>query len=241
MKPEIIFDFILVLIGLYLALFKSYFQEKGKNIATSEDIEDLTLKVESIKQNFIEKNASLKAKLDLLTNLQISHKNDERNSLIEFHKTIKSWIRLLIESSPTLMNDYDNQEIQNKIHLYDLTYSKVLNAEALLELYVDDEELNKLIYDLKKSVLEHLVPHPSKFLLDLKHNNFERVQLEKMPVDSTENIDKKTEKHKELLDKRKGIFDEYRTNMIKGYEEVIAYDKKYSVYMREYIIKITAE
>ena len=70
MKPEIIFDIILVLIGLYLALFKSYFQEKGKNIATSEDIEDLTLKVESVKQNFIEKNASLKAKLDLLTNLQ---------------------------------------------------------------------------------------------------------------------------------------------------------------------------
>lgn len=241
MKLEIIFDIILVLIGLYLALFKSYFEEKGKNIATSEDIEDLTLKVESVKQNFIEKNASLKAKLDLLTNLQISHKNDERNSLIEFHKTIKNWIRLLTESSPALVDEYDNQEIENKIHLYELTYSKVLNAEALLELYVDDEELIKLIYNLKRSVLEHLVPHPSQFLLDLKHNNVEREQLEKMPVNTTENIAKKTQKHQELLEKRKGIFDGYRTNMIKGYKEVIAYDKKYRVYIREYINKITAE
>lgn len=241
MKPEIILDIILVLIGLYLALFKSYFQEKGKNIATSEDIEDLTLKVESVKQNFIEKNASLKAKLDLLTNLRTSHKNDERNSLIEFHKTIKSWISLLTESSPTLVDDYDNQEIQNKIHLYDLTYSKVLNAEALLELYINDVELNKLIYDLKKSVLEHLVPHPSKFLHDLKYNNFEREQLEKTPFDLIENISKRTEKNKELLVKRKEIFDEYRTNMITGYKKVIPFDKKYRDYMREYINKITAE
>lgn len=61
MKPEIIFDITLVIIGLYLAFFKSYFQEKGKNIATNGDIEELTLKVESVKQNFTEKNASLKA------------------------------------------------------------------------------------------------------------------------------------------------------------------------------------
>ncbi len=248
MKPEIIFDIILVVIGLYLALFKSYFQEKGKNLATSEDLEDLTLKVESVKQNFIEKSASLKAKLDLLTNLQISHKNDERNSLIEFHKSIKSWISLLTESSPALVDYYDNQEIQNKIHLYDLTYSKVLNVEALLELYVDDKELNQLIFNLKKSILEHLVPHPAKFLLDLKLNNFEYDQLEKMSAISIEDITEKKEKYNELLekrkrmlDKRKGLFDEYRTNMIKGYGEVIGYDRKYQFYIREYIKKIAVE
>ena len=169
---ELLFKIIMIILGLYLAFFKSYFQEKGKNLATSEDIEELTHKVESVKQNFIEKNASLKAKLDLLTNLQISHKNDERNSLIDFHKLIKSWIGLLTESSPSLIDDYDNQEIKNKLFQYDLTYKKVLSAEALLELYVDDEELTKLIHDLKIKILEHLIPHPKKYLLDLKFNNY---------------------------------------------------------------------
>jgi len=162
MKPEIIFDIILVLIGFYLALFKSYFQEKGKNIATSEDIEELTHKVESVKQNFIEKNASLKAKLDLLTNLQISHKNDERNSLIEFHKLIKSWIGLLTESSPSLVDDYDSQEIQTKIYQYDLTYRKVLGAEALLELYVEDDKLEKLIHNLNERRGENSLTNRAK-------------------------------------------------------------------------------
>lgn len=241
MTPEIILNLILILIGLYLALFKSYFQEKGKNIATSEDIEELTHKVESVKQNFMEKNAGFQAKLDLLTNLQTSHKNDERNALIDFHKTLKSWIGLLTESSPSLVDDHDNQEIQSKIYQYEQTYRKVLGAEALLELYIDDEELTQLIYGLKVSVLEHLAPHPSKFLINLKHNNFEFEQRKLMPVDTEENILQKSERQKELLDKRESIYDEYRTNMIKGYKEVIDLDKRYRAYMRDYILKISAE
>jgi hypothetical protein len=167
---------ILVLIRLYLALFKSYFQEKGKNIATSEDIEELTHKVESVRQNFIEKNASLKAKLDILTNLKTNHKNDERKSLIDFHIIVKNWIGLLTEGSPSLVDDYDNQEIGTKIHQYDVIYRKVLGAEALLELYVDDKKLSELIYDLKINILEHLTPHPPKLLVDLKRINFKLEQ-----------------------------------------------------------------
>ena len=238
---ELLFKIIMIILGLYLAFFKSYFQEKGKNLATSEDIEELTHKVESVKQNFIEKNTSLKAKLDLLTNLQISHKNDERNSLIDFHKLIKSWIGLLTESTPSLIDDYDNQEIKNKLFQYNLTYKKVLGAGALLELYVDDEELTKLIYDLKINALEHLVPYPPKYLLGLKQNNYEFEEHEKMPVDTSENVTKRSERHGELLEKRKTIFEEYKTNMIKGYKEVIGFENKYRIYMKEYILKISAE
>ena len=48
---QIALQIILILIGLYLALVKSYFQEKGKNIATKEDIEEITQKVEKIKND----------------------------------------------------------------------------------------------------------------------------------------------------------------------------------------------
>jgi hypothetical protein len=238
---EILFKIIMIIIGFYLAFFKSYFQQKGKNLATSEDIEELTLKVESVKQNFIEKNANLKAKLDLLTNIQINHKNDERKSLIDFHKIIKNWIGLLTESSPSLIDSYDNQEILNKIHQYELTYSKVLGAEAILELFVEDDKLNKLVYDLKMNILKHLTPNPSKFLIGIKHNNLEFEQNRKMPIDTVENIGKKSKEYEELLDKRDEIYKEYRTNMTKGYKQIIDFDKKYRTYMREYISKISTE
>lgn len=236
---EIIFKIIMILLGLYLAFFKSYFQEKGKNLATNEDIEELTNKVESVKQNFIEKNANIKAKLDLLTNLQINHKNDERKTIIEFHKIIRKWIGLLTESSPTLIDDYDDQEIQNKIHQYELTYNEVRGAEAMLELFVNDEKLTKLVYDLKINALKHLAPHPSKFLLTVKHNNYEFKMLEKTPMDSVENIEKKTKEHKELLKKRELIFKDYSSKMIEGYKEINEFEKKYRYYIREYISKIS--
>ena len=82
-----------------------------------------------------------------------------------------------------------------------------------MELYVDDEKLNKLIYNLKINTLKYLSPNPPKYLFSLKHNNFEFEQYEKMPIDNPENIAKKSEKFNELLDKRKVIFEEYNRSL----------------------------
>jgi hypothetical protein len=236
MNLDIILEIVLIIIGLYLALFKSYFQEKGKNIATSEDIEDLTLKVESVKQQFLEKNATLKAKLDLLTNLQLSHKNDERLAIINFHKKFKSWIGSLSESSPSLVNDYDNVEIQAKIHSYNAIYQEVLSAEALLELYVDDKKLFELISDLKIKTIENLVPHPPKTLIDLKLNNINIELLEK-----EQDPEKKIARHKELMAERQGIYERYSENMIAGYKLNVPVDNAYTKYIKEYLANISDE
>ena len=40
---------LIVLLLLYLAFLKSYFQEKGKNLATKEDVDEITSKVGSIR------------------------------------------------------------------------------------------------------------------------------------------------------------------------------------------------
>lgn len=49
---EILFACALFLMGLLIGLLKSYFSEKGKNLATKEDIESITEKIESVKANF---------------------------------------------------------------------------------------------------------------------------------------------------------------------------------------------
>ena len=55
-----------ILVSLYLAFFKSYFQEKGKNIATQEDIGPITKIVEGIKSDLSTKIEEVKANLSLL-------------------------------------------------------------------------------------------------------------------------------------------------------------------------------
>lgn len=152
---------------MYLAFFKSYFQEKGKNIATSEDIENLTTKVESVKQKFLDKNTNLKAKLDLLTNLQIGHRNDEKSALLSFHQCISAWIVLLTRTS-ILVDEYDNDEIMQKIYDYEEHYKKVNYSHALLKLYVEDEKLLALIDNIIIKTLENLSSLPTKHLRELK-------------------------------------------------------------------------
>ena len=76
-NPEIILliSQILIALGvLYLAFFKSYFQEKGKNLATQEDIEGITKKVESIRS---ELQYSLEAGL--------SWRTEEHNCLVDYY------------------------------------------------------------------------------------------------------------------------------------------------------------
>jgi hypothetical protein len=65
---EIILEVLILLCGLYLALFKSYFTEKGKNLATLEDIEDITKKVEEVKSEIQKQQLVEKQKRELKNN-----------------------------------------------------------------------------------------------------------------------------------------------------------------------------
>ncbi len=50
---QIAFDIVLTIIGLYLAFGKSYFSEKGKNLATREDVGLITKEIETVKNEII--------------------------------------------------------------------------------------------------------------------------------------------------------------------------------------------
>lgn len=236
MNIEIILQILLILIGFYLAFFKSYFTEKGKNIATSEDIEDLTTKIESVKQKFIEKNSVLKSKLDLLTNLQIGHKNDERSALIQFHKSISKWLSMLTSGSINLINSYDNNEIERKMFDYNEAYQEVIAANSLLVLYVADEELDDAILQLKLKTLDLLSVNPMTTMINLKQNN-NLVTINEQEV----NFEKKAAKHEELLNERTRIHSTYKENMLSGYKEVVILQKKYESRLRHLLKNLLSE
>ena len=46
---QLLLEALIFLLLLYLTFFRSYFQEKGKNVATKEDVEEITSLVEAVK------------------------------------------------------------------------------------------------------------------------------------------------------------------------------------------------
>ncbi|MEM0544145.1 hypothetical protein WFZ85_16285 [Flavobacterium sp. j3] len=46
---QIVLEIIIIGLGLYLAFIKSYREEKGKNLATKEDISAITKQIEGVK------------------------------------------------------------------------------------------------------------------------------------------------------------------------------------------------
>ncbi|MEY2830686.1 MAG: hypothetical protein RIQ33_2544 [Bacteroidota bacterium] len=127
---EIILQILLLIIGLYLALFKSYFQEKGKNLATLEDIEEITELVEQVKTTFIKQTENLKANLQFLTNVQVGIASEERNAIIDYNLKYFRWLNLLLDSSMKDINTYDDNELDKYVQLQGDHYRDFLDSET---------------------------------------------------------------------------------------------------------------
>ena len=100
---EYLFPFLTVL-GLVILYFTaknllpSYFNEKGKNLATKEDISDLTQLVETVKYNFTKETEHLKSNLQFLTNIHGSLIVEERNAIVDLNEKYFSWLNLLLDT-----------------------------------------------------------------------------------------------------------------------------------------------
>lgn len=208
-------QFILVVIGIYLAFFKSYFQEKGRSLATSQDIENITRKVESVKKELEKDFAKTKSKIDLLYNLELDEIKNEKTSIIRFHKIFSEWFNTLTNSL-NIIDETDNNEIRNKMNDYDNLYTKVLNEFSLLELYLEDNDLIKLIDLLKIKILTELAQNPQSALLKLIHYNEKKDQL--LLLEETK---EKYANLKSLREEKSEIFLTYGEQRINGLKKVI--------------------
>jgi hypothetical protein len=130
MKTEeinLILDIVIIIVGLYLAFIKSYFKEKGKNLATLEDIGKITNKVEEVKHDFYTKIEITKKDLEL-TYYKISQLHNKRLKLIA-----KLYKKLVILDSAmremtklvktvTLDNEIDSRNEKERIEQGKVSY-----------------------------------------------------------------------------------------------------------------------
>lgn len=150
---EYLLHFIITLTAIMLGfLFKNYypkyFETKGANRATKEDIGEITKIAESIKIDLQKQNELIKAKLAFENSHKLNIKSVEREAIFEFNKTLSAWIESIARFE-NIEYDLENyKEIKNSIrdlsrrkYEYDLAY-------AHLSLIIDDEELNSKILDI---------------------------------------------------------------------------------------------
>lgn len=123
-----------VLLIFYLAFVKSYFQERGRILATKKDIDEITEKVEKVKSD-----------IGILTHKKITLSTEKQNALIDFNNKYSAWFKYIMHVS---LNSYtelaDNYILKVTERLDQLFYDLII-SEARVEVFfnTDDELINK--------------------------------------------------------------------------------------------------
>ncbi|MDO5615971.1 MAG: hypothetical protein Q4G16_07265 [Cruoricaptor ignavus] len=214
---QISLQIILILIALYLALFKSYFQEKGKNIATKEDIEEITQKVEKIKND-----------LTYSTQTKISLKSEEKKSLIEYYEKYYQFQNYLSDITLIGIHENNQEKIRDIEERIDQLKSDFDMASAKLELLINNKDFIQKSRELKlhtikyQGVVNEYIGNVEKLFIDVRHilNTFPK--------------ENQKEKIKKIYEERSNYYKELNTERMELYK--VQYETEIEI--RQEIYKI---
>ncbi|WP_027330236.1 hypothetical protein [Marinimicrobium agarilyticum] len=124
---------VVVVIGYFLReFFPSYTKEKGKNLATKEDIREITEKIESVKADYAKSLETLKSKLQLESALKGAYQEKCLGALTAINEllveiTLYCW-KQLAERSPNehyVWSNVDDLDEKRHFHYYRVAVDKV--------------------------------------------------------------------------------------------------------------------
>lgn len=178
---------LLVIISGFVQYIIAFFKEKGKNLATKDDIGKITNEIKSVESAFTNKTEILKSQLSLLTNVKSEIYSTERDAIINANEKLYQWLSHIMRF-PDLG---DNDDIDRYIKKMDDLYHKEQACEALLELFIDDKviidnihNISGYIYNIhieKQIILYRLQKQNSDpEINELKLNNLENETREKL-------------------------------------------------------------
>lgn len=200
---------------LLLKYLPSYFNEKGKNLATKEDVGAITKIVELVRLGNNAQLEVIKAELGLVSKTQVAIYDDERKAIVEFLGTLTEFY----ESNIDIPNESDTPEglayFTEKIRALEQHYSKLLIAKSKLELFCH----NKEILDASEPVLIAIADIQGKTQVQrfrVLGSQKVSARLGNISSPTEENtrqfkceIDKQTELHKEFQAMRLAFHKEY--------------------------------
>jgi hypothetical protein len=149
--------------GVIILFFKSFFNEKGKNAATKQDIEEITRKIETIKTEFIKETEKLKHELQFANQMKVSFSTDLKDAVVNAYESFNLWIEYVYDAHINSLDATTKQLKESEAEINNL-YSKFVAAGAKLDLYYPDNEITKVMekllvdsIDFQRFVEEHLI------------------------------------------------------------------------------------
>ena len=129
-----------------------YFKEKGKNLATKEDIGDITKEIKSIETAFINETEKLKSGLSILANVQTDIESIKRNAIIDFNKTVFTFMHSIIIGK--ISNITNEKALDEYVQRLNNLSEQSFADQILLDLFIEDNSLRKEANEVLINVLE---------------------------------------------------------------------------------------
>ncbi|MDV4012615.1 hypothetical protein CMT68_03200 [Elizabethkingia anophelis] len=171
---SIILEIALLVGGVYLFftvknLLPSYFSEKGKNMATKEDIEIITEKIKTVESN-----------INVLTGNIVDYNSIKRKIILDYFAAYNNWHRTISNAdldyseSCAEINKKRYEEILQVKHLYNL-------KEGEIELFLKENEFYEIRLPLTIQTLKYqqLYEATASELIYIRQSNQEN-KLEKI-------------------------------------------------------------
>ena len=136
---------IILVIGYFLIknLIPSYFSEKGKNLATKEDIEEITKKVKTVE-----------SQMNILTGNVLEYSTLKRQYVIDYFASYNNWERTITGVNLDYSSNCKEINRTSIERIYDAKHSYNLK-EGEIELFIDDKEFYELRAELTIMTLKY--------------------------------------------------------------------------------------
>jgi len=152
---ELIGFAILIVLNFITIILISYFKKKGENFATKEDVEEITWRVESVKDEFVKDNEKLKAKLQVVIKNQQDLQSTEKETILGFLEECNKWLYDAIEVDVSKYYSDDFRILMNEnSRMLNQSYSKARVAQAKLYIFIDNKEILSESWTLVQKILE---------------------------------------------------------------------------------------
>lgn len=139
---------------LLKSVLPAYFSEKGKNLATKEDIGKITEEVEKIKDAFTTKADQFRTDLQYFNHVRFSMKSEERNAIISVNEKYQLLLNKLTNINyVSFINTGVDGVIKLEQSLED-AYNEFIVSGAKMGLYIIDKDFIEVFNELKINIIE---------------------------------------------------------------------------------------
>ncbi|MBC7917484.1 MAG: hypothetical protein H7Y28_06715 [Rhodoferax sp.] len=194
----------ILLVVLYLALFKSYFQEKGKNIATKEDVREITSLMESVKAQL---QYSLQAKLSL--------RADEHQARIDYFSKYSVWLAAISNCSTVGISKENSSQLAEIRSRLDMLHQDFDLAAGKMELFVENADVQSQHGPLVIETLK-FQSHAISFTFAT-----EKIHSKVAHISKTQPFDEQLKQLNILLEEERDVYKKFKDEQLKMYTTLI--------------------